>query len=478
MAKFLISTMPAAGHVNPFLLTAEKLVERGHDVWWHTGSVACDRVAATGARFTPMTHARDMLGATREAQGKDGLAAANAAMINLFVAPMLGQLRDYQAILADFPADALVVDMCGLGARLLRAKGGPAWASVGINPLRTADSPPYGSGKPPATSPVRRMGNRVVNRLSEMLLLEVTRTYNQQRRQVGLPAIPRFTTVFDDLISPYLHLQGTTPAFEFPHRRLPSQVHYVGPMLPPTPVDFAPPAWWVDLASGLPVVHVTQGTVATDTAELVVPTIRALAGEPMLVIVTTPEPEILGALPTNVLAERMIPHARLLPHVDVMVTNGGYNGVKAALAYGVPLVAAGTSEDKPEVCSRIEWVGAGINLKTGSPTSEQLKQAVRAVLQDPSYRLNAARVQADFARYDSPTLAAQLLERLVETKQPVRRASPGNSSRERGEDAALAGFFGVMFALHGPAGAHRRLGQRLGWHPAGRAGIRPPAPGI
>ena len=99
MAKFLISTMPAIGHVNPFLLTARKLVERGHEVWWHTGAEVAAKVKATGARFVAAKHTHDVLQATVGAQRKDGLAAANAAIISLYVAPMLGQLQDYQTIL-------------------------------------------------------------------------------------------------------------------------------------------------------------------------------------------------------------------------------------------------------------------------------------------------------------------------------------------------------------------------------------------
>lgn len=423
MANFLISTMPAVGHVNPFLLTVAELVERGHAVWWHTGDSARQKVEATGALFVPMQHTPDVLAATVAAQGKDGLAAANEAMISLFVAPMLGQLQDYQAILADFPADAVVVDMCSLGAALLHEKGGPLWASVGINPLRTAESPLYGSGQPPASSAAGRLRNIMLNRLSELMLAEVTRTFNRQRQQIGLPKIPLFKTVFDYLISPFLHLQGTTPAFEFPYSNLPPQVHFIGPMLPPMPAEFTRPPWWAELKDGRPVVHVTQGTVATETTELVMPTIQALADEEALLVVTAARLDGLEALPANVRLERMIPHALLLPHVDVMVTNGGYNGVKAALAFGVPLVAAGASEDKPEVNSRIAWSGAGIDLKTGSPTPEQIKHAVKEVLQNPSYRQKARMIQSDFARHNSPAEAAQLLERLVQSRQPVIRGS-------------------------------------------------------
>ena len=71
--------------------------------------------------------------------------------------------------------------------------------------------------------------------------------YNRQRQQIGLPPVSRLKTVFDDLMSPYLHLQGTTPAFEFPYTDLPPQVHFVGPMLPPMPANWQPPAWWGEL---------------------------------------------------------------------------------------------------------------------------------------------------------------------------------------------------------------------------------------
>ena len=34
MSRFLISTVPVAGHVNPGLPIARVLVERGHEVRW------------------------------------------------------------------------------------------------------------------------------------------------------------------------------------------------------------------------------------------------------------------------------------------------------------------------------------------------------------------------------------------------------------------------------------------------------------
>jgi UDP:flavonoid glycosyltransferase YjiC (YdhE family) len=136
---------------------------------------------------------------------------------------------------------------------------------------------------------------------------------------------------------------------------------------------------------------------------LILPTIYALADEDVLVVVTTGNKpvECLGALelPKNVRIEQFIPHSALLPFVDVMVTNGGFNGVQIALAHGIPLVAAGTSEDKPEVCARIAWSGVGINLKTKSPSPSEIQRAVKTLLNDEHYQQNAKRLQSEIHSY-------------------------------------------------------------------------------
>ena len=142
----------------------------------------------------------------------------------------------------------------------------------------------------------------------------------------------------------------------------------------------------------MPVILVTQGTIATNPEELLLPTLRALAVHSV---------------------------AELLPHVSAMVTNGGYGGITMALANGVPVLASGISEDKAEVGNRVQVAGAGINLKSASPPVAKIRDAVRAVLQDPRYRANARRLQHESAEYDAPTLARDLLEELARTRQPV-----------------------------------------------------------
>jgi UDP:flavonoid glycosyltransferase YjiC (YdhE family) len=73
------------------------------------------------------------------------------------------------------------------------------------------------------------------------------------------------------------------------------------------------------------------------------------------------------------------------------------------------VVGAGTTEDKNEVNARVAWAGAGVSLRTDTPTAEQIRSAVRTVVTDPAFRSGARRLQASYARYRGPARAAEIV---------------------------------------------------------------------
>jgi UDP:flavonoid glycosyltransferase YjiC (YdhE family) len=93
--------------------------------------------------------------------------------------------------------------------------------------------------------------------------------------------------------------------------------------------------------------------------------------------------------------------------------------VTLALAHGVPLVQAGTTEEKTEIGARVRWTGVGLALRTTRPKPDSVRAAVRRVLTEPSFRAAAERVQAEMAPHDAGREGAVLLERLAETRAPV-----------------------------------------------------------
>jgi UDP:flavonoid glycosyltransferase YjiC (YdhE family) len=422
MARFLLSTQPMTSHLITAKPIARELVARGHEVWWHAGRRQQAAVAETGAVFVPVRSALDYDGEDLNASFPERrnlrrYRLAKWDFTHLFVNPIPGQIEDFRRILTAFPADVLVADPTMLGAALLRQLDGPAYATLGVSVLavRSRDTAPFGVALPPSSSSLGRLGNHLLDEMMPRVVArDVQRRYNRIRAGLGLPRTWTFPMYAS--LSPDLYLQPGCESFEYPRSDLPPQVHFIGALLDGGgSSEYIPPRWWPELDGERPVVHVTQGTVATNAGQLLRPTLDALADEEMLVIATTGRDvaDRLGPVPTNARVERFIPHARLLPHVDVMVTNGGFGGISNALTHGVPLVGAGDSQEKPEVLARLAWSGAGLDLKTANPAPDRIRTAVRQVLGTPSYRENARRIQSDLARHDAPREAAELLEQLA-----------------------------------------------------------------
>jgi MGT family glycosyltransferase len=429
MNRVLIATMPAAGHVGPLVPLARELVRSGHDVSWYTGSEYREKVEATGATFFGHVHARDRDVAALDAEFPErarlkGLAKFKFDIREVFIAAVPGQVADIEALLDEVRPDVIVAEPgMAAAASVIEQRHGIPWATCGISAfaMRSEDTAPFGLGLKPTRTPLGRLRNRALHAvIHRTVFREVDRDYRAMRATLGLE--PDTRGVFEATLSPYLYIQPTVPSFEYPRRDLAPQVHFVGPLLPAAPVAFDPPHWWNEMQlDRRPVVLVTQGTVATDPRELLLPTLEALRDEPVQVIAVTggPDPADLPAPPENARIQRYVPFAALMPHVSAMVTNGGYGGLHYALAHGVPLVVAGASEEKPELVARVNWTGTGIGMRTQRPSAGRLRNAVRSVLADPSYACRALRLQADMAGCDGPVRAAELVTELAGVRTAV-----------------------------------------------------------
>jgi UDP:flavonoid glycosyltransferase YjiC (YdhE family) len=80
---------------------------------------------------------------------------------------------------------------------------------------------------------------------------------------------------------------------------------------------------------------------------------------------------------------------------------------------GVPLIVAGNTEDKPEVAARVEWFGAGVNLRTAVPTAAMVRRAVRQVLEDDTYLTAARDLQRAYVRRDGVAEIADLIDEVI-----------------------------------------------------------------
>jgi UDP:flavonoid glycosyltransferase YjiC (YdhE family) len=412
VSSVLITCCATPGHVDPACAIASDLVQRGHRVRILTGPRYRQRVRSTGADFVELPpegdvdldHYADELPPGRPA----GVRGVGFDLEHLFLRPMAAQYESVRAALDAEHTDVVITELLFTGTYPLAAEPRdqrPLVALLGISPLsvRGGGTGPYGLGLRPG-GPLRALRNHLVRTVSSTVIFGDAERYlaEEFRRLSGVDA-PGW--LFDLPLATDAVLQLGPPGLEYPRPGLPMHVDFVGP-LPITPRGLAKPSWWSDLDGGHPVVHVTQGTVANDDfGRLVAPTVRALADQPVLVVLTAggrPEEEVrgvlersLGGIPHNVRTAGFLDYSEFLPRVDVLVTNGGFGTVTQALAHGVPLVVAGRSQDKAEVAARVAWSGAGIDLRTATPTQRQLARAVGRVLSDPRYRMAARRLEAE-----------------------------------------------------------------------------------
>ena len=405
MASILMACVPAHGHVTPMVAVAKGFLQRGDDVRLITGSRFADQIASTGAThisWPPEADYDETLFNTLPERAKlKGVKAIAFDLEHVFARPALAQYYALKAALAAKPADAVLVDPAVTGATILtghpRSERPPVVVcSIIPLPLASRDTAPFGTGIPPARW-LNRPRNAALAAVNRRLFARVNRVGDEFYRQVHGRDLP--CALMDWLGQADAVVQFTVPAFEYPRSDLPVDVRFIGP-LSAAGGEVALPDWWGDLDGTRPLVHVTQGTVANvDYRQAIAPTLEALADQDVLIVVATGGRPLdtLPPLPANARAATFLPYDELLPRTSVLVTNGGYGGVQCALRYGVPVVATGGKEDKPEVGARVAWSGVGRRIRSERPSSAALRKAVLAVLKEPRYRQASARIAAQMA---------------------------------------------------------------------------------
>jgi MGT family glycosyltransferase len=431
MKALLVST-PMMGHLNPVLGVGRILVSDGHDVVGMSSTYLRDRIEAIGAAFRSFLPEADF--DIRVSSGRlDEVRAAPPGPKQLrlilergFVDFMLAQYQSIRQAMEEFPCDVIIGDhlMLGVLPMLLgpRSKR-PAVALLGTTYLlsRRDDGAPNDAGIPPASSDEQRKEYAELFEASEKAVFAPVGEYlNKCLAEIGIAPLRR--NLYEAMVElPDAYLQLTVPRFELPRRQPTSSVHFVGP-LPITPHQAPIPPWADELDGSRKVVLVTQGTLTNDDfSELVLPTLEALVNEPDILVVVTmggrPVESLRGPLANNVRVAQYLPFEWVLSKIDAFVTNGGYGSVNQALSFGVPVVTAGTIADRGDVGARVAWSGVGVNLATNAPTAQALRPAIRAVLDDPKFRAQAA-LHAEQARgIDTESEILRILRQQVAMNQ-------------------------------------------------------------
>lgn len=395
--KVVVSCVPQTGHITPLLPLAEAFAANGDEVTVASGPDA-ERVATSrGLRFQSVGPGYDSWFSTLRARTRgipgDGLAPSRVE--GYFLPRLFGEVGmalvvdDLLALCTEIEPRLLVFEPYSLAAPLVAAVTKIHAVLHGIGP-----------------------------RLDPNVLDLVTDAVSPIWREFGLD-VPASAGIYSGTVvavcPPSL---DRNPGGQDYRSLRPSELPLSEPA--PLPVSFPDP--------DRPLIYLTLGTFSNNALDLFRLVLRALADEPVNVIITVGsdnDPSALGPTPESVHVERFIDQALVLPYCAAAVHHAGAGTMFGILAHGLPSVALPQSADNFVNASLLASAGAAKNLMPDEVTDASVRAALRSVLEDVSYRQRAELLAGEIRVMPSPREVASELRSAEPVKS--RNISPGKN---------------------------------------------------
>lgn len=387
MARYLIVVPPLTGHILPTVAVGAELTARGHEVAWAGDSRYLATVLPADCRVFAVDDEFPGEPLSSRLERWRGLRSATAFRFfwEDFLLPLAHAMVDgVRSAAREFDPDVMLVDQQALAGALVARELGIAWATSATTTAELGDQ--Y------ETMP--KLTEWMHHRMSEL----------QSAYGACEPVDLRFS---DRLV-----LAFSTEALLAPPQPLGEHIAFVGPAFGSRALAPAFDFSWLDPARKH--ILISLGTVNRDSGErFFAVAMEALAGLADTVQAVIVAPPAGLHPPANVLVAERVPQLELLAHLDAVVCHAGHNTTCEALAHGLPLVVAPIRDDQPAVASQVTDAGAGIRVRFGRVSAAELREAILAVLSDPTYATGAARIQKSFAAAGGAGAAADRLEELA-----------------------------------------------------------------
>ncbi|MGH3475694.1 MAG: glycosyltransferase [Pseudonocardiaceae bacterium] len=388
MSRFLFVVPPLVGHTLPTLALGQELAARGHQVGWAGHAETVGPLLPPGARLIPVAvdfGAETLAQVRHRSLGLRAAAAFRFLWADFLIPLAASMVPGVAAAVDEFAPDLLVVDHHALAGALVARQRGLPWATSATTSAELTD-------QFAPTSPRAMWARQCL-------------TDFQRGLAVSEPVDLRF--------SDHLVLVFTTATLAGPVADYPGHYVFVGPAMGARTAG--PEFPWNWLRADRQHVLVSLGTVNQKVGErffaAAMQAVAPLADRLQAILVAPPD--LVDPPPDHVLVREFVPQLDLFPHLHAVVSHAGHNTVCEALAHAVPLVVAPIRDDQPVIAGQVVDAGAGIRVHFGRVGATELGNAITTVLDDPSYRAAARRVQNSFTSAGGATAAADHLEKLL-----------------------------------------------------------------
>jgi zeaxanthin glucosyltransferase len=423
---------PASGHLNSMTALARRLQSRGHEIIFIGVLDTEPMVRAAGLTFVPYCEEEFPAGSMTEAYAPvakmHGFEVVKYTCQMIFAPLTRAALKRLPQKLEVAGIKALVLDPIHFFLELVPMSMGipyiHAWSALHFDFSGSTPAPLF-NWQPETTSEAL---SRNVNGLQQIgeTLLPVLAEAMPYAEKAGLRINwqePGST------ISKLAVITQVPKEFDFPGIQLPANFHYAGPFHDDEgrePVAFP----WEKL-NGKPLIYASLGTLVNGLDHVYKAILEAARKLPGVQLVLSEgqsiNPDTLGPIPSNAIIVRTAPQLELLKHAALCITHAGLNTTLESLAQGVPMVALAIGYDQPGVAARIEYHGVGESLEVESITGEQILEAIRRVLENPSYRERALYFKDVISKGRGLDVAADVIEQAFQRITSEELAGEGSA---------------------------------------------------
>jgi UDP:flavonoid glycosyltransferase YjiC (YdhE family) len=168
-------------------------------------------------------------------------------------------------------------------------------------------------------------------------------------------------------------------------------------------------------------IYLSLGSLGSADVELMQRLVDVLGRTPHRVVVSKGPLADQITLHDNMTGESFLPQPAVLPQVDLVITHGGNNTVVESFHNGKPMIVLPLFWDQVDNAQRVHETGFGRRLSTYGFEDAELTDAIDALLADAALRERMAAIAERMQAARGTERAADLIERVATTHEPVER---------------------------------------------------------
>jgi UDP:flavonoid glycosyltransferase YjiC (YdhE family) len=166
-------------------------------------------------------------------------------------------------------------------------------------------------------------------------------------------------------------------------------------------------------------IYLSLGSLGSADVGLMQRLVDVLAETPHRVIVSKGPLADQITLHDNQTGEAFLPQPAILPLVDLVITHGGNNTVTESFHHGKPMVVLPLFWDQVDNAQRVDETGFGKRLSTYGFEERELTAAIDHLVGDAALAERLAAMSARIKSTSGTVRAADLIERVASTGEPI-----------------------------------------------------------